>query len=317
MKIIDVSVIVLTHNHEKYLKKALESILMQETTYKYEIVVLNNGSDDGTGEIIDEFSGKYPGVFNVITQMKKKSPTECSLEAMVQCKGRYLASCEGDDFWVDKNKLQKQIDFLEKHKEYVGCTHPIFLVGEGNDIISRKRLSWVSGRKVFRINNYDGLHLPGHISSFVRRNLFLNKGFDGTLIPKANEFIGDRTSFLLWLEKGDIYQLRTKMSAYRVRKLDGSLTKVLYKANLKHSRMEFNMLNQINDYTKRKGLKVKLKRRFLSIYADSVYDCIKYRDKADKCLPRDVRCQIGSGLCNISLPFFLLRKVFRKIVYFT
>ena len=127
---IKVSVIVITYNHEKYIRKALDSILMQKVDFKYEILVGDDASIDSTPEIIREYKEKYPEYFNISLREKNLGGTRNSYELMMMAKGDYIANLEGDDYWIDENKLQKQVDFLEKHDNFVGCVSDFMYVDE-------------------------------------------------------------------------------------------------------------------------------------------------------------------------------------------
>jgi len=122
-----VSVCCITYNHQKYIKRAIDGFLMQKTNFKYEILINDDASTDGTSEIIKEYESKYPELIRAIIQKEnkcKKGMDEgyfygfepfCQ-ELFPMAKGKYLALCEGDDYWVDQNKLQKQVEYMDKHR---------------------------------------------------------------------------------------------------------------------------------------------------------------------------------------------------------
>ncbi|MEG1865343.1 MAG: glycosyltransferase [Bacteroides sp.] len=134
MKILDspiiVSVCCLTYNHEKYVRQCLDGFIMQKTNFIFEILVHDDASTDKTQDIIREYEAKYPHfikpVYQKINQYSQGiSPLRDELFPKV--KGKYIAICEGDDYWIDPLKLQKQIDFLETHEDY-GLIHTDFIV---------------------------------------------------------------------------------------------------------------------------------------------------------------------------------------------
>ncbi|MDD2476108.1 MAG: glycosyltransferase [Dysgonamonadaceae bacterium] len=120
------SVCCLAYNQEKHISQTLESLLMQRTSFPYEIIVHDDASTDGTKEIIEEYASNFPNLIKPIFQKENKY----SLYGMSfqyeyvypKAKGEYIAMCAGDDFWIDPLKLQKQVDFLENHPEY-GLVH--------------------------------------------------------------------------------------------------------------------------------------------------------------------------------------------------
>lgn len=122
-----VSICCLTYNHVEYIRDAIESFLMQKTTFPIEILIYDDASTDGTAEIIREYEKKYPNLIFPIYQQenqwsKGNSPGIINRQ---RAKGKYLAYCEGDDYWTDSFKLQKQVDFLEAHPDY-GMVHTDF-----------------------------------------------------------------------------------------------------------------------------------------------------------------------------------------------
>lgn len=118
-----VSIVCITYNHEPYLRKALDGFLMQKTSFAYEIVLAEDCSTDGTRRICEEYAGKYPDIIHYIYRDHNVGYNENEYEAMSAAKGKYIAYCEGDDYWTISNKLQKQVDFLESHVDYSVCWH--------------------------------------------------------------------------------------------------------------------------------------------------------------------------------------------------
>lgn len=128
-----VSIICTTFNHEDFVSEAIDSFLEQKTEYSFEIIIHDDASSDNTVDIIDKYKKKYPLIIKTIYQtdnqyIKGKKPINL---AYPLCSGKYIAICEGDDFWDDKRKLQKQITFLEKHKEYFVSHHNAYYVRDG------------------------------------------------------------------------------------------------------------------------------------------------------------------------------------------
>ncbi len=115
-----VSICCLAYNHEKYIRDALESFLNQKTDFKYEILIHDDASTDNTVKIIKEYEKKYPDIIKPIYQKENQHSKGIKISATIQyprAKGKYIAMCEGDDFWIDSSKLQKQINYLEEHPE--------------------------------------------------------------------------------------------------------------------------------------------------------------------------------------------------------
>lgn len=121
-----VSVLCLAHNHEAYIAQALESFVNQETDFRYEILVNDDASTDGTADIIRAYAEKYPDLIVPFYQEKNLFSQGIVIYDQVfypVARGKYFASIEGDDYWCDPHKLQMQVDFLEAHPEYAACVH--------------------------------------------------------------------------------------------------------------------------------------------------------------------------------------------------
>lgn len=112
-----VSVKMITYNHALFIAQAIEGVLQQKTTFPFELVIGEDCSTDGTRETVFEYQKKYPDIIRVITSDKNVGMMRNSLRALKACRGKYLAVCEGDDYWQSPYKLQKQVDYLERHPE--------------------------------------------------------------------------------------------------------------------------------------------------------------------------------------------------------
>ena len=130
-----VSVLCLTYNHEAYLRRALESFVMQETDFPFEVIVHEDASTDGTRKILEEYEARYPDIIRPIYQSENqysKPDTPIIQTFMIpMARGRYFAFCEGDDAFTDPHKLQKQADFMEKNPDFSICLHRALLHREG------------------------------------------------------------------------------------------------------------------------------------------------------------------------------------------
>lgn len=122
-----VSICSITYNHAPYIRECLDGFLMQKTTFPFEIIIHDDCSTDGTDEIIREYAKKYPDIikpiFEIENQYSKGVRGMFTKYCYPQAKGKYIALCEGDDYWTDPLKLQRQVDFLESHPDYSLCFH--------------------------------------------------------------------------------------------------------------------------------------------------------------------------------------------------
>lgn len=129
---VEVSVFFVAYNEEKYISKALDSILCQKTTFRFEIICHDDASKDNTPNIILEYSKKYDNIVPILQKENQcQKGLNITLEFMYKvAHGKYIAYCDGDDYWTDPYKLQKQYDFLENNKDYVMCLHNFLFLYE-------------------------------------------------------------------------------------------------------------------------------------------------------------------------------------------
>lgn len=128
-----VSVAIITYNHARYVAQAVESVLAQRTSFPFEIVIGDDCSTDGTGEILDSMRARFPDKIRLI-----RHPVNLGLlgkknlvATFAECRGEYLAYLEGDDYWADPDKLQRQADLLDAEPGFVGCFHDIQMLKTG------------------------------------------------------------------------------------------------------------------------------------------------------------------------------------------
>lgn len=118
-----VSICCVTYNHANFIAQAINGFVMQKTNFEFEIVIGDDCSTDGTYNNIEPFLKKYPGLIRVVRPPKNMGAHHNMISTTRACKGKYIAFCEGDDYWTDTYKLQKQADFLENNPDYIICCH--------------------------------------------------------------------------------------------------------------------------------------------------------------------------------------------------
>ena len=222
------SVIFITYNHAQYVEKALMSVINQKTDFPFEVVVGDDCSTDGTQDILKRIASGHPEVkLNLRSENTGGRPTLNVYETTKKCTGQYLAYLEGDDFWTDDHKLQKQVDFLEDHPEYTACTHSMKMVDENDEeITDPETLSigslydW-SGDFTYEDYCYSG-KWPGHYASVVSRNIYKARKYDYTILYRASDFTDDALINLFLLMEGKIYRMDEVMSVWRYVKKSGA-----------------------------------------------------------------------------------------------
>ena len=234
------SVIFITYNHAKYVEKALMSVVSQKADFPFEVVVGDDCSTDGTQEILKRIASEHPEVkLNLRSENTGGRPTLNVYETTKKCTGQYLAYLEGDDFWTDDRKLQKQVEFLENHPEYMGCTHSMKMVDENDDditdpdVLSIGALYDWSGDFTYEDYCYSG-KWPGHYASVVCRNIYKDEKYDYTILYRASDFTDDALINLFILMQGKIYRMDEVMSVWRyVRKAGaGNWNSIAMKRNI-------------------------------------------------------------------------------------
>lgn len=146
---IQVSVCCLTYNHEEYIRKALDGFLMQKTNFSYEIIIHDDASTDGTIDILKEYQLKYPETIKLLLEDENQW-TQYGLDVVrkllyLQARGKYIAFCEGDDFWIYDGKLQEQFDLMESHIEMSACYHNAIIWEQNEDNIRLNIMNHPSG----------------------------------------------------------------------------------------------------------------------------------------------------------------------------
>ena len=210
------SIAIITFNHENYIRQALDSILMQNVDFKYEVIIGEDCSPDNTRIILLEYHKKYPNKFKLILRDKNMGATKNLYDVLMKCQGKYIALLEGDDFWTNSDKLQLQVDFLEEHNEYTGVSHDFEYVNKNGNHTSMSNENGSNVDKEFTMNDFTKWEWPIQTATLVFRNFFINnKDEDFRIIYTAHNLMADRTLAMLILKRSNILIIRKVMSAYR------------------------------------------------------------------------------------------------------
>lgn len=204
-KLPTVSVVCITYNQEAYIRQALDGFVSQKgDNYNLEIIVADDHSTDGTQGIIKEYASKYPELFKPILRKKNIGAWTNFLDAIRSSQGDYVALCEGDDYWTDEHKLQKQVAFLEKHSEYAMCFHRVKVVFENEE---KKDEVFPKQTGGFTVKNL----LQGN---FIQTNsvMYHRQDYRGLI---ANAMPGDWYLHLYHAQFGKIGFIEDTMAVYR------------------------------------------------------------------------------------------------------
>ena len=246
---VKVSVIVLTYNHEQYIRQALDSILMQKVDFRYEILVGDDASSDKTLDILLKYRHQYPKIIRLFSREKNVGATQNAYQLFMEARGNYIATCEGDDYWTDPDKLAIQVAFLEQNPDFIGCSHGCVIVDEFGQKRKKQRLRWECRKQVMSLKDFKGYYLAGQASTLVRRNIYQKeKRRDFSFFYKAHPMIGDRTTALMCLSEGNFYRISKQMSCYRIALNSKSITATVYGNSEKRLETELVYLNKLQEY---------------------------------------------------------------------
>ncbi|WDV07466.1 glycosyltransferase family 2 protein [Lysinibacillus irui] len=241
-----VSIICITYNHELYIAKAIDGFLTQETNFEFEIIIGEDASTDYTRMIINKYKKLYPDKIKIITSKSNVGIQKNYMRSIKAATGKYLAFCEGDDYWIDPLKLQKQVDFLEKNRDYVFCGHNVYI----KDVLTDKFLEAgyekiVSSKEGSVVKDELLTGVPFQTASYMIRNdVLMNVEFESFFM----EFnIADYPLGLYLLNKGNIYRFSEQMSVYNVN-VKGSWTDVNTHKISKIEKLYVDEINLIKKY---------------------------------------------------------------------
>ena len=212
-----VSICCVAYNHEQYIKDALDSFLSQKTTFPIEIVISDDCSKDGTHGIIKEYVQKYPDLIRDISPKQNLGLFENFTFVQEQAKGKYIAICEGDDFWIDPYKLQKQVDILEADESLIACcTNCINVDKNGKEIVPLKTETTENNKcdKRYTLRDFFAENHQYQTLTVVYRNSHKEELFS-RLRHTKNPFLADWPLWIALLTYGDMFFLNQNTAAYR------------------------------------------------------------------------------------------------------
>ena len=209
-----VSILCTAFNQEKYIRDALDGFLMQKTNFPFEVLINDDASTDKTPVIIKEYQAKYPDIIKPLFQKTNQYNRGISIAREIlipRVKGKYIAICEGDDYWTDENKLQKQVDFMEKHPDYSVCFHPVRVTYENeqhNDEIFPNDI-YGSSSKTWTLDNLLSFN-------FIQTNSVIYRSCgDYSDIAKTKVIPGDWFFHIYHARHGKIGFINDTMAVYR------------------------------------------------------------------------------------------------------
>lgn len=243
---IEVSVICITYNHRKYIRKALDGIVMQKTSFDYEVIIHDDASTDGTAEIVQEYAEKYDFIKPILQKENQYSNGVSFGPKYIHplMQGRYTAFCEGDDYWTDPYKLQTMYDYMSTHEECSMCCHAYENIEANTEKVIEEihTLQSDGSITVQKAIKYDN---PTQLASqMFRRECIIDK-------PSIylNRGVGDYTVLLYAATLGEIHYIDKVMACHRIA-ADGSWTNRVYKNRNLRVKHDENMISFLTDFDK-------------------------------------------------------------------
>lgn len=237
----------LTYNHEKFIRKTLEGFVNQKTNFDYNIIIHDDASTDRTQVIINEFVKKYPQKFIIIFQKENQYSKGINIInkfILPIINSKYIAICEGDDYWCDENKIQLQVEYMENNPNCSLCVHNTLLINE-NGTSLKKTFNDIGKSTNISVEEII-LKSICQTSSYVYRSQFKNLP-ENFQVPGVGDY-----PLRLWLAlHGYVYYIDKIMSCYRCGAINSWSTRVRSSKDrlIKHNLNMINFHNIVNKYT--------------------------------------------------------------------
>jgi len=213
---VKVSVLCIAYNQESYIRDALDSFLAQETSFPFEVLVSDDASTDATPQILAEYAERHPDVFRIFAHTENlysQGRSNIREYLLPNARGNYLALCEGDDYWIDPHKLQRQYDYLEAHPNVNLCVTASVNVRAESKQVCGEVAPYEEDRLVPTEDVLTSVHLAGTNTFFMRASSYRAYWDSAIYRSKAHP---DMRYLYYFALTGDIYYMSARMSAYRV-----------------------------------------------------------------------------------------------------
>ena len=205
-----VSACIITYNHENYIRECLEGAINQIIDYDYEIVISDDKSSDNTLQICLDYASKYPNLIRILPSESNLGMIGNWIKSISNCKGEYIALCEGDDYWTDPLKLQKQVDFLEANPDYSMTFSNFSISDEQGNVI--KKYGWEPGPKIINLKTILLNRTPQTLTVVFKSEYIDEITKKSSNYPIRN---GDVVLFSLLAKYGSVYYFDEILGNYR------------------------------------------------------------------------------------------------------
>lgn len=315
---IEVSIVCLTYNHQKYIRQALESFISQETNFSFEVIVHDDASTDDTPKIILEYAERYPQIIKPILQTEnqysQRKPIH-KLYTLPMVSGKYVALCEGDDFWTDVKKLQKQYEVMENNLDCSMCVHTVQEIYKDGSPSTKKHPNFVLEETKIKTQKYLDIKdkYPFQTSSyFMKSDLWKQLYLDP---PKFRQIslVGDEPLLLFMVANGNIFYLSECMSCYRIFS-EGSFSERIKKDRKKRATYKKNLYDVLclfDEYTNHQyNCHLALYRGSMLLYQGNYREILK-KENREYFSHLSIIKKIYVLLC---IPFPFLDRFFDKLI---
>lgn len=254
-----VSILCATYNHEKYIRQCLEGFLQQKTDFQFEVIVHDDASTDGTAAIVREYEEKYPEIIKPIYQKENQYSKGISIDKTYmrpKVRGKYVAICEGDDFWISPLKLQKQVDALENTPSCHMSVHAVRLYSENGKPLDRTMPDPLDEKSCV-INSRDFLlkiaeeYCYQTVSYFLRSEDYMKYWHEYPLFKQVSR-TGDYPYMLYFAQLGAIYYIGEVLAGHRMEGVSSWTKNYISKREnvIPHWEKEVKMFEEYDKYTK-------------------------------------------------------------------
>ncbi|OZI13512.1 glycosyl transferase family 2 [Bacillaceae bacterium SAS-127] len=252
-----VSIHCATYNHENYIADAIEGFMMQKTNFDFEVLIGEDCSTDRTREIVEKYIRLYPDHIRLITSEHNVGARKNLIRLHEQSRGKYIAFCEGDDYWLDPYKLQKQVDYMESHPECTFCFTNGEVADEKKQLQGRAVIPWLKHNEPYYYGK-DHKYLAGELALLgyipTASFLFPKHLMDGRPDWYFRVIVDDNSVKLITTSHGYAHFMDEKMCAYRFG-LPNSATTRWNKDNntvekqIQHNQYFIDLYNYFNEYS--------------------------------------------------------------------
>lgn len=305
-----VSAVLITYNQEKYVRQAIESILCQQTDFRYEILVGDDCSADETAAILREYADKYPDMIRLDVRGKNVGANRNSYELQKKASGKYIAMLEGDDYWLGTDRLQTLVDYMNEHPEYIGVSHRRERRDTSGHLLGYDPADDVVG-KVFTVKDFLAGKRYSQTGSLFK-NFYMGSGDKYEAVCRASRNVGDFFITMITLDLGNVYVMDKVFGVYRVRIGAGETN---YNSTMSQLDNYFDHITMIRHVEAFFGGKYRFTKERLDRHCDAILYCIKRRKwKELKKVRAVIRFHEKLSLLFV-LPVTMLKRILKMVTH--